>query len=82
MQFRITNSEEFELKYGEGNFPTADYAWSIVRGEDGGREKYKDCKHGCHDFEWMYEIGQYVCTFCLAVDDVVEPESPDNENDD
>lgn len=73
-RWRIEKEEEFEMKYGETEFPSADVAWKMIRSKEGGWQQYQDCKRGFHEYEWTPAICEYVCYFCLDVEAAFEEE--------
>lgn len=82
MQARLKNEEEFEWTFGVEQIPYADWAWSIINGKDGGRERHDDCVRGFHEFVWMSEVCDHVCFFCLKVEEFSEDESMGYAEDD
>lgn len=72
---------DFVLRFGVDDIPHVDWAWSIIMGKDGGRERHDDCMRGYHEFVWMNEVREYVCFFCLSVEEVPSEEDEfDSEN--
>lgn len=70
------------LRFGIDEIPEADWAWSIRKGQDGGQGKHDDCVCGFHEFVWMQQVWEYVCFFCLYVEEFSsDDESLDSEDD-
>lgn len=67
---RKFHERDFVLRFGLDVIPFSEWAWSVIRGKDGGRQRHDDCVRGFHEFVWMEEVNRYVCFFCLAVEDI------------
>lgn len=75
MQTHLKNEREFMLRFGVHEIPQDDWAWSVIDGEDGGKGQHDDCSAGFHEFVWVDEVWEYVCFFCLTVDEFFSDES-------
>lgn len=82
MQTRLKNESEFTRRFGVDDIPQADWAWSIIDGKDGGKSRHEDCIDGYHEYVWMDEAWDYVCFFCLTVEDFASDESIVDSEDD
>lgn len=69
VEARLKNEEHFMLRFGVDEIPQADWAWSVIDGKDGGKVQHDDCASGYHEFVWMEKVWEYVCFFCLTVDE-------------
>lgn len=75
VQARLKNEEELVLNFGMDEIPQPDWAWSIIDGKDGGRERHGDCVRGYHEFVWMFEVWEHVCFFCLKAEELSDDEA-------
>lgn len=67
------------LRYRNVEEPRNDEVWEMIESGVGAADQYAVCAEGRHEFEWLPEVMEHLCYFCLYTQGDSESEDGDPE---